>query len=165
MVMSVDYKTIYYSAATGTNALRYISLSSQAKELAKKYTGIQDEDSAVRKFKEVLKSRDRFFNDDKFPTNESGEEAFLKCADTQGAQAFCPVRWKALQKWINSTKHVSGNFVLVTFLERWDVTWQGGVNKTQFEAYKLHKWVAGNFKNAGGNPTIDYHPIRERGGE
>lgn len=40
----------------------------------------------------------------------------------------------------------------------------GGGNKTQFTAYKLHKWVAANFKNAGGKPTIDYHPIRERGG-
>ena len=33
----------------------------------------------------------------------------MKCADAQGAKAFCPVRWKALQKWINSTKHVSGD--------------------------------------------------------
>ena len=31
----------------------------------------------------------------------------MKCADTHGAQAFCPVRSKALKKWINSTKHVS----------------------------------------------------------
>ena len=35
----------------------------------------------------------------------------MKCADTQGAQAFCPVRSKALKKWINSTKHVSVDFV------------------------------------------------------
>lgn len=79
----------------------------EAKELAKQYTGIQNEDSAVRKFKEVLKSRDNFFNDDTFPVNESGEEAFMKCAKTQGAQAFCPVRSKALKKWINSTEHVA----------------------------------------------------------
>ncbi|KAL9959511.1 hypothetical protein ACROYT_G032838 [Oculina patagonica] len=82
-------------------------LLNQAKEIAKQYTGIQNEDSAVLKFKEVLESRDSFFNDKFFPANESGEEAFMKCADTQGAQAYCPVRWKALQKWINSTKQVA----------------------------------------------------------
>jgi len=79
----------------------------QAKELAKRYTEVEDENTAVFRFKEVLRSRDMFFNDAAFPANESGEEAFMKCADEQGARVFCPTRWRALQKWINSTKHVS----------------------------------------------------------
>ncbi|KAJ7353997.1 hypothetical protein OS493_030847 [Desmophyllum pertusum] len=82
------------------------ALLGQVKELAQQYTGLHD-NSAVVKFKQVLKSRDMFFNDDTFPANESGEEAFMKCADTKGARVFCPVRWKALKKWINITKHVS----------------------------------------------------------
>jgi len=83
------------------------ALLRQAKELAKRYTEVEDENTAVFRFKEVLRSRDMFFNDAAFPANESGEEAFMKCADEQGARVFCPTRWRALQKWINSTKHVA----------------------------------------------------------
>lgn len=85
--------------------------SSKVKNLAKQYTGIKDEGRAVVKFREVLKSRDMFFNRDSFPINESGDEAFMKCTDTEGARAFCPMRWKALQKWINYTKHVCKTLV------------------------------------------------------
>lgn len=48
-----------------------------------------------------------FFNDVAFPANESGDEAFMRCANAKGASVFCPVRWKTLQKWIDSTKQVS----------------------------------------------------------
>ena len=48
-----------------------------------------------------------FFNDVAFPANESGDEAFTRCANAKGASVFCPVRWKTLQKWIDSTKQVS----------------------------------------------------------
>lgn len=85
--------------------------SSKVKNLAKQYTGIKDEGRAVVKFREVLKSRDMFFNRDSFPINESGDEAYMKCTDTEGARAFCPMRWKALQKWINYTKHVCKTLV------------------------------------------------------
>ena len=85
--------------------------SSKVKNLAKQYTGIKDEGRAVVKFREVLKSRDMFFNRDSFPINESGDEAYMKCTDSEGARAFCPMRWKALQKWINYTKHVCKTLV------------------------------------------------------
>ena len=84
--------------------------SLQARELAKQYTGIEDEIKAVTEFRKVLRSRDMFFNSEAFPVNESGEEAFLLCSDSTGARAFCPKRWETLQKWINSTKHVSALF-------------------------------------------------------
>ena len=79
----------------------------QAKKLAKQYIEIEDENTAVVRFRKVLTSRDMFFNDKPFPANESAENAFMKCADKLGARTHCPVRWRALQKWINSTKHVS----------------------------------------------------------
>ena len=88
-----------------------VFFSSKVKNLAKQYTGIKDESRAVVKFREVLKSRDMFFNRDSFPINESGDEAYMKCTDTEGARAFCPMRWKALQKWINYTKHVCKTLV------------------------------------------------------
>lgn len=83
------------------------ALLSEVKTLAKQYTGLKNEDQAVIKFREVLKSRDMFFNRDPFPDDESGDEAYIKCADHVGARAFCPVRWRALQKWINYTKQVA----------------------------------------------------------
>ena len=87
-----------------------VFLLSKVKTLAKQYTGLKNEDQAVVKFREVLKSRDMFFNRDPFPDDESGDEAYMKCAYPVGARAFCPVRWRALQKWINYTKHVSKTF-------------------------------------------------------
>ena len=47
-----------------------------------------------------------FFNDGPFPVNESGEDAYMKCYDTLGALNHCPERWKALERWVNSTKEV-----------------------------------------------------------
>ena len=79
----------------------------QAKDLAKQYTGIEDVNTAVSEFRKILQSRSMFFNDAGFPANESGDEAFMKCVDAEGAGAFCPVRWRSLQKWINYTKEVS----------------------------------------------------------
>ncbi|KAK2571317.1 hypothetical protein P5673_003897 [Acropora cervicornis] len=83
------------------------ALLDQAKELAKQYTGIEDVNSAVSQFRSILESRDMFFNDVAFPANESGDEAFMRCANAKGASVFCPVRWKTLQKWIDSTKQTA----------------------------------------------------------
>ena len=75
--------------------------------LAKLYTKEKDNRTAVRKFREVLESRDMFFNAEPFPTNESGEAAFFMCTTEQTSRLFCPSRWKAMQKWIKSTSEVS----------------------------------------------------------
>ena len=79
----------------------------QVVTLAKLYTTEKDNSTAVRKFKEVLKSRDMFFNAQPFPANESGEAAFFLCTAEQTSRLFCPARWKAMQKWIESTSQVS----------------------------------------------------------
>ncbi len=63
----------------------------------------------------------------------------MKCADTKGAQAYCPVRWKALQKWINSTKQVSDSFILASSLGGGGMGVGAGVRggrKRQFNALK-----------------------------
>lgn len=83
------------------------ALLDKAKDLAKQYTGIEDVNTAVSEFRKILQSRSMFFNDAGFPANESGDEAFMKCVDAEGAGAFCPLRWRSLQKWINYTKETA----------------------------------------------------------
>lgn len=48
-----------------------------------------------------------FFNAQPFPANESGEDAFFLCTAEQRSRLFCPTRWKAMQKWIETTSEVS----------------------------------------------------------
>ncbi|KAJ7377638.1 hypothetical protein OS493_027715, partial [Desmophyllum pertusum] len=48
----------------------------QAISLAKLYTLEKDNNTAVNQFKQVLESRDMFFNAQIFPANESGDAAF-----------------------------------------------------------------------------------------
>lgn len=79
----------------------------QAVTLAKFYTRENDNSTAVRKFREVLESRDMFFNVQPFPANESGEAAYFLCTAEQTSRLFCPARWKAMQKWIETTTQVS----------------------------------------------------------
>ena len=75
--------------------------------MAKQYTEEQDEVLALNQFQSALRNADKSFNSKPFPSNESGDLAFVKCADPQSAQAYCPERWKAMQLWINNTFEVS----------------------------------------------------------
>jgi len=50
------------------------------------------------------------FNSKPFPSNESGNDAFIKCIDSKSAQAYCPERWKAMQLWIKNTDKVSMSY-------------------------------------------------------
>lgn len=82
--------------------------------MAKSYTGERDNEAlAVSQFKDVLGHANMSFNIKSFPSNESGELAFIKCNDQKSAQAYCPQRWKALQAWIQNTIKVSTRFILV----------------------------------------------------
>ena len=76
--------------------------------MAKLYTQEQNETAAVNNFKSVLRNPDRWFNSQPFPINESGNDAFINCYEPISAQANCPQRWNAMQKWINNTFDVSG---------------------------------------------------------
>lgn len=44
-----------------------------------------------------------YFNDQPFPNNETGKEAFVKCNDLKSAEAYCPKRYKAMKAWIENT--------------------------------------------------------------
>ena len=81
--------------------------------IAKQYTGESNESVAIAKFRAVLTSREMFYNKEKFPANESNENAFMKCTNEESARTFCPKRMKAMEAWINSTRKVRYNGMLV----------------------------------------------------
>ena len=85
----------------------FLSFFPQAVNLAKLYTKERYKTTAINKFKKVLQNPDMWFNSRPFPSNENGNDAFIKCHDATSAQANCPERWKALQKWIKNTNNVS----------------------------------------------------------
>ena len=78
--------------------------------MAKSYTGEETDALAVAAFQQVLQHANMSFNSKPFPSNESDNNAFIKCFDPKSAQAYCPERWKALQLWIKNTVKVSMNY-------------------------------------------------------
>ena len=73
-------------------------------QLAKDYTGIKEDTSAINTFSIEFQAQDMYFNDKPFPGNESGEEAFIKCNDIKSAEAYCPKRYKAMKAWIENNE-------------------------------------------------------------
>ena len=78
----------------------------QAVDFAKETTGKANEADAIKTFRELINSQKMFFNHETFPTNESNEIAFEKCSSVAGARLFCPNRWEAMEKWIESATKV-----------------------------------------------------------
>lgn len=79
--------------------------------MAKLYTEEKEEHVAVDRFKEVLGSSNMWFNSESFPIDESDEDAFIKCRDTESAKKSCPKRWEAMQKWMKNTKDTMTNHI------------------------------------------------------
>ena len=75
--------------------------------MAKLYTRETNEAVALNMFRAVLRHANMSFNVKPFPSNESDYNAFIKCHDPKSAQAYCPVRWKAMQAWTKNTVEVS----------------------------------------------------------
>lgn len=75
-------------------------------DVAKLVTGINDTNSAISEFREILTSSDSYFNADPFPQNESDKEAHKKCSDIEGAKKHCPTRWAALELWMAESRKV-----------------------------------------------------------
>ena len=65
----------------------------KAVDVAKRYTGEQDNRTAITAFKAVLRHSNMSFNNKPFPANESDENAYIKCYDDKSAQGYCPERW------------------------------------------------------------------------
>ena len=65
-------------------------------------------DTEARKlFLTEIESVGNYFNNKSFPSNESENNAFIKCNDDASAKAYCPKRWAAMQTWINNVREAS----------------------------------------------------------
>ncbi|KAM7443428.1 hypothetical protein ABFA07_007884 [Porites harrisoni] len=80
----------------------------QVIDIAKKYTNKSDETEAVQAFRKILDSRSMWHNNGSFPVNESNEYAYKTCVDPETAAKYCPVRWKAVNKWAQYCRQVMG---------------------------------------------------------
>lgn len=76
-------------------------------DVAKEITGEEDNQTAVKKLREILNSSEIYFNSEPIPKNESDKEAHRKCSDTEGAKKYCPKRWAAIQLWFAQARKVS----------------------------------------------------------
>ena len=74
--------------------------------LARKITGLEDTEAAVKQFKAKISSQDMYFNKEPFPANETGSDAFKRCSTIKGAMEFCPKRWEAFQMWLKASREV-----------------------------------------------------------
>ena len=74
--------------------------------LARKITGLEDTEAAVKQFKANISSQDMYFNKEPFPANETGSDAFKRCSTIKGAMEFCPKRWEAFQTWLKASREV-----------------------------------------------------------
>lgn len=88
---------------------RLNELYKQAVDVARRYTGQQVNTTAIRDFTDALRHPNMSFNINPFPSNESDDNAFIKCIDDKSAQAYCPQRWKAMQAWINNVVKTMSN--------------------------------------------------------
>ena len=73
----------------------------RAVEIAKKITGKKDEQQAMEELKKRLYNQSMYFNDEKFPENESGKDAFSKCTSMEEAKIYCPKRHQAMLTWFD----------------------------------------------------------------
>lgn len=80
----------------------------QVISIAKEYTKKSNESEAIQAFQEVLNSSSMWHNNGSFPKNESDENAFKKCTSPETAARYCPVRWKAVNKWARYCRQVMG---------------------------------------------------------
>ena len=79
----------------------------QTMELVREYTGKNDDTEARKLFLTEIESVGNYFNDKSFPSNESENNAFIKCNDDASAKAYCPKRWAAMQTWIKNVREAS----------------------------------------------------------
>ena len=60
----------------------------------------------VNMMKKFLNTKTHWYNEQKFPENESNELAFKTCVDIESAKKFCPVRHEALKKWTAACREI-----------------------------------------------------------
>jgi hypothetical protein len=90
--------------------------------------------------KKFLDTDTQWHNEQKFPENESNEQAFKTCVDIESAKKFCPVRYKALKKWIAACREIM-SLIHPQFTEVFHIT---GRSKLTVDAITHYP-----YKNAG----------------
>jgi len=104
----------YYTTSntTGADAIRlgYKLVNKFYDEIlviAKKVTNIPNDNPAmIKKFKEILRKKDQFYNEKDFPESESNDEAYDKCDNDVDAEKYCPERWASLGKWFDNNNKI-----------------------------------------------------------
>jgi len=94
--------------------------------IAKEYTKKSNETEAIQAFQEVLNSTSMWHNNGSFPKNESDETAFKNCTSPETAAQYCPVRWKAVNKYVNTVEpchcsHQMGHKILAVLTKFYKV--------------------------------------------
>lgn len=79
----------------------------QALEVARQFTGQNNNNTAKEEFVKMTNHSDMFFNDQPIPAHESGSTAFRLCSSVEGARQNCPHRWRAIQRWFTETREVT----------------------------------------------------------
>ena len=73
-------------------------------KVAQAITGERNDTKAIEKFRSQLQSDKYFYTIE----NESKySEPYMRCYDDETAQEYCPERWKAMQRWLQSAETVS----------------------------------------------------------
>lgn len=84
--------------------------------IAKNYTGLEDEDAAIAKFKETLWDQSSFFNDAPFPPEEWSNitENVERCSNLEKAKENCPKRYEAVMEWFSMARAVTAEAIPLT---------------------------------------------------
>ena len=75
----------------------------QVIKIAKARTKEQNESKAIKKFRIQLENDKYFYIVENETTNS---ELYMKCYDKTTAEKYCPQRWKAMNRWLESAKTV-----------------------------------------------------------
>lgn len=79
----------------------------QVVEVAKEVTGESVNETAIKKFRNILNSSASYFNEEPFPEIESNKTAHARCSSIEGAKKYCPKRWAALELWMAESRRAS----------------------------------------------------------
>ena len=93
----------------------------QILKIAKLITNSQNISTAVNLLKKLPDEASQWYNEEKFPENESNSNAFKQCIDEETAKYFCPVRYAAMEKWIAASRQTMSR-VHPRFIKAFHVT-------------------------------------------
>lgn len=105
----LKYYTGSNTTAEGASKLGYQLVDKfykQVLEMGRNITGEDDRDKMIEKFLKKINGPSQFCNVNSFPSNESDDDAYDRCDSDEGAQKYCPTRWKAKETWFDNIRAV-----------------------------------------------------------